>query len=599
MVEVLLVSVLTFKLSNFKTDTGQLFTPKSWLSFIYVDRGKLVSGREEFCSLIEPITLGHLALRGSPNNRHGRAENMRTLKRNTRLAKLLRIIIFDTTLRDGEQCPGASMNLREKLEVARQLKRLGVDVIEAGFPVISKGDFDAVKAIATKVHGPVICALARCRLDDIKAAGEAIKPAGKRGRIHVFLASSKMHRKYKLKKTPDQILTLAMDGVRQACKYGVQVEFSPEDASRTEYEFLLRLCRGVVKAGATILNIPDTVGWGVPEEYGRLIARLCADIPEVQSGTVTISAHCHNDQGLATANAMAAIKAGARQVECTVNGIGERAGNSALEEIIAGLIARPDYYGGIWTGVNSREILKTSRLVARMSGLEVQRSKAVVGENAFAHASGIHSDGVLKKRETYEILDPRAFGWKRNNFPLTKHSGRAAVMRRLKQLGLEVSETVLRELFARFKEIGDKKKFVYDDDLTALVEGHITEVPETWSLEYFNVTGGTGNPPTATVRLKNCQDTHTDACIGDGPVDAVIKAIDRVVGTHGGLLNYSVRSVSPGQDTIGEVTLEVDFGDGKRIKGRNAATDVIEASARAYLNAVNRHLMNGGGKKGK
>ncbi len=507
-----------------------------------------------------------------------------------------RILIFDTTLRDGEQCPGASMNLREKLEVARQLARLQVDVIEAGFPVISEGDFAAVQTIARQVRGPRIAGLARCVPRDIDAAAEALKPAGKRARIHVFLATSKIHREFKLGKARDEILRLAVEGVKRARGYVEDVEFSPEDASRTEPDFLIEVCRAVVAAGATTVNIPDTVGWAVPDQFGALIGQLHEAVPEFQSGQAVISVHCHNDLGLAVANSLAAIRAGARQVECTVNGIGERAGNTALEEVVMALRTRRDFFRGYTCGVNPREIVKSSRLVARMSGLMVQRNKAIVGENAFAHSAGIHQDGILKKRETYEIMDPREVGWGQTELPLTKHSGRAAVAARLRHLGYELAARDLDTLFTRFKQIGDKKKFVYDDDLTALVEGLITEVPETWTLEYLHVTSGNQTVPTATVRLRKVgarkDETAVvqDASIGDGPVDAALRAIDRLTGTQGRLLDYSLRAVSQGMDALGEVTAKVDFGNGEPVVGRGASTDVIEASARAYLNAVNRHL---------
>jgi 2-isopropylmalate synthase len=503
-----------------------------------------------------------------------------------------RIIIFDTTLRDGEQCPGASMNLREKLEVARQLARLKVDVIEAGFPVSSDGDFESVRAIAREVEGPVICGLARCVPKDIDAAGEAIRPAGKRGRIHVFLATSKIHREFKLNKAQDEILRLAVESVKHAKSFVDDVEFSPEDGSRTEPDFLAAVCRAVVAAGVTTVNIPDTVGWAVPEQYGDLIGNLYDAVPEFQSGKSVISVHCHNDLGLAVANSLAAIRRGARQVECTINGIGERAGNAALEEIVMAIKTRGDFYAGFDCGLNAAEIVKSSRMVSRMSGLSVQRSKAIVGENAFAHGSGIHQDGILKKRETYEIIDPQTVGWGQTELPLTKHSGKAAVAARLKHLGFKMSEPDVAAIFARFKEIGDKKKFVYDDDLSALVEGQITEVPETWSLDYLSVTSGNLTVPTATVRLQKAGKTQRvqDAGIGDGPVDAALKAIDRLTKTHGTLLDYSLRAVSQGKDAMGEVTVKVNFGDGKLVTGKGASTDVIEASARAYLNAVNRFL---------
>ena len=513
-----------------------------------------------------------------------------------------RILIFDTTLRDGEQCPGASMNLREKLEVARQLARLKVDVIEAGFPITSQGDFQSVQMIAREIKGPIIAGLARCVPKDIDAAGEAVKPAGKKARIHVFLATSKLHREFKLGKAQHEILRLAVEGVRRARTFVDDVEFSPEDGSRTEPDFLLQVCKAVVATGATTVNIPDTVGWAVPDQFASLIKHLHDEVPEFKAGKAVISVHCHNDLGLAVANSLAAVRAGARQVECTVNGIGERAGNASLEEVVMAIKTRGDFFSGLKCGVNTREIVKSSRLVSRMSGLVVQRSKAIVGENAFAHGSGIHQDGILKKRETYEIMDPREVGWGMTELPLTKHSGRAAVTARLKHLGFQMNEADINAIFARFKEVGDKKKFVYDDDLTALVEGVITEVPETWSLEYLSVTSGNHTVPTATVRLKKVQareangEALQDAGIGDGPVDATLKAIDRLTKTQGRLMDYALRAVSQGKDALGEVTLKVDFGDGELVTGKGASTDVIEASARAYLNAVNRFLGNGNGK---
>ncbi len=504
-----------------------------------------------------------------------------------------RIHIFDTTLRDGEQCPGASMNLREKLEVARQLERLRVDVIEAGFPVISEGDFAAVKAIAEELQAPIIAGLARCVPKDIEAAGAAVAPAGSRGRIHVFLATSRIHREHKLGKAQDEILRLAVQGVEQARSMVEDVEFSPEDASRTEPEFLARVCQAAVEAGATTVNIPDTVGWAVPEEFGRLIRHLHRNIPAFLSGQARISVHCHNDLGLAVANSLEAVKEGASQVECTLNGIGERAGNAALEEIVMALRTRGDVYRRFRCGVHPPEIVRSSRLVSRMSGLGVQRNKAIVGENAFAHSSGIHQDGILKKRETYEIMDPVEIGWGKTELPLTKHSGRAAVADRLRHLGFKMTREDIDAILDRFKEIGDKKKFVYDDDLIALVEGHITVVPETWSLDYVGFTGGTSTVPTATVRLTRAgsgETLHQDAGTGDGPVDAVLKAIDRLTGTGGRLKDFALRSVSRGKDALGEVTVEVEFDEGELVLGKGVSTDVIEASARAYLNAVNRFL---------
>jgi 2-isopropylmalate synthase len=504
-----------------------------------------------------------------------------------------KVIIFDTTLRDGEQCPGASMNLREKLEVAHQLARLNIDVIEAGFPVISDGDFESVKTIATQIRGPTIAGLARCVPKDIDAAGAAIKPAGKKGRIHVFLGTSKIHREFKFGKAQDEILRLAVEGVKRARKYTKDIEFSPEDASRTELDFLVQIVEAAISAGATTINMPDTVGYATPEEYGRMFAYVIANAKG--AGDVIFSAHCHNDLGLAVANSLSALQNGARQVEGTINGIGERAGNAALEEVVMALRTRSDHFGNLHTDLRIKEIVKTSRLVSRMCSFLVQRNKAVVGENAFAHGAGIHQDGILKKRETYEIMDPKEIGWGETELPLTKHSGRNALNTRLKHLGFHLNEKELMAIFERFKSVGDKKKFVYDDDLSVLVEDRLTEVPETWSLDYLSVSAGNQTVPTATVRLKTKGDNgkeevKQDAGTGDGPVDAALKTIDRIIGKKGKLLDYHIRAVTQGKDAIGEVSVKVDFGNKEIITGKAATTDVIEASARAYLNAVNRSL---------
>src|SRR5262245_51193178 len=512
-----------------------------------------------------------------------------------------RILIFDTTLRDGEQCPGAAMTPREKLEVARQRARLGVDIIEAGFPVSSEGDFASVEQIAREVRGPIICGLARCVPKDIDAAGNAIKPAGKRGRIHVFLGTSKLHREFKLGKVESEIIRLAIESVKRAKGFVDNVEFSPEDASRTELDFLVKVVEAAIEAGATTINMPDTTGYATPAEYERMFRHVIANAKGARN--VIFSAHCHDDLGLAVANALAAVQGGARQVEGTINGIGERAGNTALEEFVMAIRTRGDMFRGLHTGMKIREIVKTSRLVSRMCSFPVPRNKAIVGANAFAHGSGIHQDGILKKRETYEIMDPSDVGWGLTELPLTKHSGRAAVAARLRHLGFKMSDPEVAALFARFKELGDRKKFVYDDDLAALVEGQITEVPETWSLDYLSVTSGNHAVPTATVRLKHANgkssESLQDAGIGDGPVDAALKAMDRITKTRGKLMDYQLRAVSQGKDALGEVTVKADFGDGELVTGKGASTDVIEASARAYLNAVNRFLGNGAGRHAK
>lgn len=482
------------------------------------------------------------------------------------------------------------MNLREKLEVARQLARLNVDVIEAGFPVISEGDFEAVQTISKQIKGPIIAGLARCVPKDIDAAGAAVKAAGKNARIHVFLGTSKIHREFKFGKAQDEILRLAVEGVKRARKYVKDVEFSPEDASRTELDFLVKIVEAAIAAGATTINMPDTVGYATPEQYGYMFGYVIANAKGAKD--VIFSSHCHNDLGLAVANSLAAVQNGARQVEGTINGIGERAGNVALEEVIMAINTRKDYYKGVHTGIHMREIVKTSRLVSKMCGFLVQRNKAVVGENAFAHSAGIHQDGILKKRETYEIMDPIKIGWGVTELPLTKHSGRHALAIRLKALGFQLNNEEMDTVFTRFKSIGDKKKFVYDDDLFSLVEVGSADIPEKWTLDYIAVSSGNHAVPTATVKLKTNRkgkvEIKQDAGTGDGPVDATLKTIDRITGMHGKLLDYQLRSVTQGKDAMGEVTVKVDFGHSNIVTGKGSSTDIIDASARAYLNAVNR-----------
>jgi 2-isopropylmalate synthase len=518
------------------------------------------------------------------------------------------VIIFDTTLRDGEQCPGASMNLREKMEVARQLARLNVDVIEAGFPVISKGDFEAVQQIATEIKGPIITGLARCVPGDIDAAGAAVAPAGARGRIHVFVSSSAIHLEHQMRKQREQVLPLVTSSVQRARGFVRDVEFSPMDATRTDPEFLALMVQTAIEAGATTVNIPDTVGIAMPDQFAELIGYLRAHVRNIDDAVISV--HCHNDLGLAVANSLAAVRAGARQVEGTINGIGERAGNAALEEVVMALRTRPDVFAGVTTQVNTREIVKSSRLISRMSGLLVPRSKAIVGENAFAHSSGIHQDGMIKNRSTYEIMDPHEVGWGDTELPLTKHSGRAAMVQRLVHLGHDrLGAGEVDSIFRRFKEVGDRKKFVYDDDLAALVEDSASgeSWAETYELEYIHVTSGTTTVPTATVRVRKGApsangaengggESWQDSAPGNGAVDAAMKAIDRVLGRQGNLVEYHVQGVTSGQDALGEVTLKVDFGDGKLITGKGASTDVIEASARAYLHAVGRVLAAAGTK---
>ncbi len=496
-----------------------------------------------------------------------------------------RIAIFDTTLRDGEQSPGASMTMAEKLEVARALAALGVDVIEAGFPIASPGDFEAVRAIATEVAGPVVCALARCNDRDVDRAWEAIRYA-QRPRIHVFLATSAIHREHKLRMTREQIVERAVASVRRAKGCCDDVEFSPEDAARTEIDFLCEVVEAAIDAGATTVNIPDTVGYATPSHYAGVIRTLRERVPNI--GKAVISVHCHDDLGLAVANSLAAVEAGARQVECTINGLGERAGNAALEEIVMALKTRHDYYG-LSTGIRAERLYPVSRMVSTITGMAVQRNKAIVGRNAFAHESGIHQDGMLKERSTYEIMRPEDVGVSKTDLVLGKHSGRHALRDRVDELGYHLHEAQLELLFADFKALADKKKEVYDEDLIVLIEKHIQDTPAHWSLLSLHTTAGIGLLPTATVCIRRPDGVVVqDAAIGDGPVDAIFKAVERVTGIAANLREFSVRGVTAGKDAQGEVTLELEVhSDDRTFRGRAASTDIIEASALAYLNAVN------------
>jgi len=496
-----------------------------------------------------------------------------------------RLIVFDTTLRDGEQCPGASLNEREKVEVALQLARLGVDAIEAGFPIASPGDFKAVRAIAAAVKGPVIAGLSRALPKDIEAAARALEKAA-HPRIHVFLATSGIHRRYKLKKAKGEILKLAAGAVRLARRYVDDTEFSPEDASRTEPTFLAEVVEAVIAAGAGTVNIPDTVGYSMPGEFGRLIRYLREHVPSI--GEAILSVHCHNDLGLGVANSLAAIVNGARQVECTINGIGERAGNASLEEIVMAVRTRPDIYR-VSTGVATRQIWNTSRLVSRLTGMPVQPNKAVVGDNAFAHESGIHQDGMLKNRRTYEIMTPESVGWRGTSMVMGKHSGSHAFAERLRQLGHALSPRELERAFRAFKELADKKKTVFDDDLLALIEDQISAIPEEFRLDYISISSGNTTLPTATIRLRRGDKLLQDAACGDGPVDAAMQTIRRITKIEGRLADYSLRAVTGGTDALGEVTVKVSCGPFTET-GRGTSTDVIEASAKAYLNALNRIL---------
>ena len=495
-----------------------------------------------------------------------------------------RVLIFDTTLRDGEQCPGATMNLHEKLEVAKQLARLQVDIIEAGFPIASPGDYEAVRRIAESVSGPTICGLARIKEKDIARAGDALAPAARR-RIHTFSSGSDIHLESILRMSREENITRSVAAVQFARTFTDDIEYSAQDTTRSDRDYLVDLYTAVAEAGATTLNIPDTVGYATPEEYGELIAYLAA---RITIPGVVFSVHCHNDLGLAVANSLAAVRNGARQIECTINGIGERAGNASLEEVVMAIKTRSDAMKA-WTGINTREIMKSSRMVSRMTGLVVQRNKAIVGANAFAHESGIHQDGMLKNRMTYEIMKPEDVGVAGTDLVLGKHSGRHALGVHLEKIGFKLADQELDHVYEQFKILCDKKKVIYDDDLIAIMQDQSQEGPQVYLLDYLHVATGSGTLPTATVRLKKDDQIYEDAAIGDGPVDASCKVIDRITGINGELEDFSLQAVTAGEDALGEVSMRVRYGD-VVISAKGSSTDIVEASAKAYLNCLNRYL---------
>ncbi|UFP94951.1 2-isopropylmalate synthase [Gloeobacter morelensis] len=509
-----------------------------------------------------------------------------------------RLIIFDTTLRDGEQSPGATLNADEKVEIARQLARLGVDVIEAGFAYASPGDFEAVERVARTVgteDGPVVCSLARAIRSDIQAAAEAIRPAA-RGRIHTFISTSDIHLEHQLRKSRPEVLAIAAEMVAFAKSFVDDVEFSPMDAGRSDPEYLYRVLEAAIDAGATTVNIPDTVGYLTPAEFGGLIRGIAQNVRGIERAVISV--HCHNDLGLAVANSLAAIENGARQIECTINGIGERAGNCSLEEIVMALHVRRQFFNPIFgrpadaatplCAIDTRQIYKSSRLVSHLTGMLVQPNKAIVGANAFAHESGIHQDGVLKNRLTYEILDAETVGVNENRIVLGKHSGRNAFRTRLGELGYELGDADLNRAFLRFKELADKKKTVSDWDIEAVISDEIRLIPEAYRLEQVQVSCGEPGLPTATVRLTGPDGVErVDAAVGTGPVDAVYKAINRLIELPNELIEFSVQSVTAGIDAMGEVTIRVRQ-DGRTFSGHAASTDIIVASTRAYLNALNK-----------
>ncbi len=494
------------------------------------------------------------------------------------------IKIFDTTLRDGEQSPGCSMNLQEKIEVAKQLEKLGVDVIEAGFAIASPGDFVSVKTIAETVKNATVASLSRALKKDIDRAYEAVKSAVS-PRIHTFLATSPIHMEYKLKMKPEDVLKQAEEMVRYAKSLCSDVEFSAEDASRSEPEFLYRVFEAVIKAGATCINVPDTVGYAMPEEFFELVRGVKENVRGIEK--VDLSVHCHNDLGLGVANTLAAIRAGATQAEGTINGIGERAGNAALEEIVMGLSTRQDLYG-YTTNINTKQIYNASRLISAITGVSVQPNKAIVGANAFAHEAGIHQHGVLANKATYEIMTPESIGLPENVIVLGKHSGKHAFAERLKTLGYAIDDTHIEAAFEKFKELADRKKDVSDLDLRALVEVDTFDIPNEYEFDTFVINSGNRMTATAVVKLQHEGNTMEEAATGDGPVDAAFNAVERCIGDSFTLEDYIVRSVTGGKDAQGEVIVKLDK-NGKKARGRGLSTDVVEASVKAYVDAINKY----------
>ena len=500
------------------------------------------------------------------------------------------IIIFDTTLRDGEQCPGASLNTKEKVEIAKRLESLNVDVIEAGFPIASPGDFEGVKAVAETVKNCTIAGLARAVKKDIDRVWEAVKYSD-RPRIHTFIATSPIHMQYKLQLSPEEVLKQAIETVRHARNLCPEVEFSAEDATRSEKNFLYQICEEAIKAGATIINIPDTVGYAQPEEFGKLIKDIKENVPNIEKAIISV--HCHNDLGLAVANSLEAIKNGAVQVECTINGIGERAGNASLEEIVMALKTREDIYDK-FTKINTKQIYFTSKLVSRLTGFVIQPNKAIVGKNAFSHEAGIHQAGILKEPSTYEIMTPQSIGLESNELVLGKHSGRHAFKDRLEKMGYSLDKEQLNQAFKSFKKLADTKKEIFVEDLEAIVSEEITEqIPELFKLDYFHVNTGNTTLPTATVRLLYKEKYLEDAACGDGPVDASFKAIDRITGVKAKLIDYNIRAITRGKDAQGEALVKIK-DNGNIFSGRNTSTDTLEASLRAYLKAINKLMYKKG-----
>ncbi|HZP10688.1 2-isopropylmalate synthase [Methyloceanibacter sp.] len=503
-----------------------------------------------------------------------------------------RVVIFDTTLRDGEQCPGATMTFDEKLEVAELLDEMGVDIIEAGFPIASEGDFNSVQEIARRAKKAVICGLARAQMKDIDRCAEAIKPA-KRGRIHTFIGTSPLHRKYQMGIDEAEVLARVTASVARARSYTDDVEWSAMDATRTEHDFLCRCVEAAIKAGATTVNIPDTVGYATPDEFAALIRMIVERVPGAER--TVFSTHCHNDLGLAVANSLAGVAAGARQVECAVNGLGERAGNAALEEIVMAIRTRGDVMP-FYTGIDTTMLTRASKLVSRVTAFPVQYNKAIVGRNAFAHESGIHQDGVLKHAETFEIMTPESVGLKESSLVMGKHSGRHAFREKLKELGYELGDNAFEDAFIRFKALADRKKHVYDEDLEALVDQEIASAHDRIKVAALTVIAGTGGPKKATITLDLEGRHQTYEATGDGPVDATFNAIKAIVPHEAKLALYQVGAVTEGTDAQAEVTVRLE-ADGKTVTGRGSDTDTLVASARAYVSALNKLLAREGRRK--
>ena len=511
------------------------------------------------------------------------------------MAKNKRLIIFDTTLRDGEQSPGMSMNLKEKIEMAKQLERLGVDVIEAGFAISSPGDFKSVKTVAETVKDCTVASLARADKKDIDAAWEAVRGAADQ-RIHVFLATSELHMKYKLKMKPAAVLERVAQMTAYAKKYCANIQFSAEDATRTEMDFLAKVVETAIKAGATTINLPDTVGYATPDEHEKFFKEIHKRVPALSK--VVASAHCHDDLGLAVANSLSAVLGGARQAECTINGIGERAGNAALEEIVMALHTRKNIYMAE-TGIDTTEIMRSSGLLSRITGVKIPPNKAIVGDNAFAHEAGIHQHGVLQNAATYEIMTPATIGLKRSNLVLGKHSGKHAFGERLKSLGYELTPNELEEAFRRFKDVADRKKQVYDSDIEAIASKEVVKVPKIYDLENFVINSGNAITSTAVVRLEREGRYYEKVAGGDGPIDAAFHAIGKILGEPVELDDFQLDSLSEGKDALGDARVIIKGESGRKYSGHGISTDVIEASIKAYINAVNKMYFEEGAAPAK